>query len=196
MFNTREEYLQAFISEVRPMFDLYSQPLPHNVRITCGFPLNAKRSKALSDVFPTNNSRDNHWEIFISPEVAVEKTVAELTIHELCRTTDGAFSRGVTFQKIANDMGLVPHPTKGYKRTSGSLQFLTMYGAIIDSLGKYPHAEVSYSQVKTQGTRMLSAKCPCVDAKGNHCYSIRLSSKWAKMGLPACPIDGTTLVLV
>ena len=189
MFNTREEYLQAFISEVRPMFDLYSQPLPHNVRITCGFPLNAKRSKALSDVFPTNNSRDNHWEIFISPEVAVEKTVAELVIHELCRTTDGACSRGVTFQKIANDMGLVPDAKRGYKRTSGSLQFLSMYGAIIDSLGKYPHAEVSYSQVKTQGTRMLKAVCACG-------YTVRLTSKWANVGLPTCPVDAYTLALV
>ena len=189
MFNTREEYLQAFISEVRPMFDLYGQPLPSNIRITCGFPLNAKRSKAKSDVFPTNNSRDNHWEIFISPEVAESKTVAELVIHELCRTTDGAFSRGVTFQKIADSMGLVPHPTRGYKRTSGSLNFHSMYGAIIDSLGKYPHAEVSYSQVKTQGTRMLKAVCSCG-------YTVRLTSKWARVGLPNCPVDAYTLTLV
>ena len=189
MFSTREEYLQAFISEVRPMFDLYGQPLPSNVRITCGFPLNAKRSKALSDLFPTDNSRDNHWEIFISPEVADPKMVAELTIHELCRTTAGAFSRGVTFQKIADSMGLVPHPTKGYKLTSGSLQFLSMYGAIIESLDKYPHAEVSYSQVKTQGTRMLKAVCSCG-------YTVRLTSKWARVGLPVCPVDAFTLSLV
>ena len=196
MFSTREEYLQAFISEVRPMFDLYGQPLPSNVRITCGFPLNAKRSKALSDLFPTDNSRDNHWEIFISPEVADPKMVAELTIHELCRTTAGAFSRGVTFEKIADSMGLVPHATKGYKRTSGSLQFLGMYGAIIESLGKYPHGEVTYAQVKTQGTRMLPAKCPYTDAQTKDCYSIRLSAKWAKKGLPNCPIHGFKLVLV
>lgn len=196
MFSTREEYLQAFISEVRPMFDLYGQPLPMNVRITCGFPLNAKRSKALSDVFPTSSSRDNHWEIFISPEVAESKTVAELVIHELCRTVDGAFSRGVTFHKIADSMGLVPDAVKRYKsglfmwvRTRGSLNFHNMYGAIIDSLGKYPHAEVSYSQVKTQGTRMLKAVCACG-------YTVRLTSKWARVGLPNCPVDSLTLALV
>ena len=42
---------------------------------------------------------------------------------------------------------------------------------------------------KKQSTRMLKAECP-------ECgYTIRLSKKWADVGLPNCPTDGAALAL-
>jgi hypothetical protein len=42
---------------------------------------------------------------------------------------------------------------------------------------------------KKQGTRMLKAECP-------ECgYTIRLTKKWADVGLPTCPTDGGALAL-
>ena len=42
---------------------------------------------------------------------------------------------------------------------------------------------------KKQSTRMLKAECP-------ECgYTIRLSKRWADMGLPSCPTDGAGLAL-
>ena len=194
MFSTREEYLVALIQELRPMFDLYGSPLPQAIRITCGFPLNAKRSRAIGECFPCQNSGDNHYEILISLELADPQAVAECVIHELCHTTSGAMNHGATFKRIASDMGLVPSPTRGYKSTSGALDFMSRYGEIIRSLGDYPHATLSYSTRKTQGTRMLKAMCGCG-------YTIRLTAKWAfdqygNARLPVCPIDGQALILV
>jgi len=193
MFSTREEYLVALIQELRPMFDLYGFPLPQAIRITCGFPLNAKRSRAIGECFPAQNSGDNHFEILISPELADPQAVAECVIHELCHTTNGAMNHGATFKRIADYMGLVPSATRGYKATSGAVDFMSRYGAIIQSLGDYPHAQLSYATRKTQGTRMLKAMCACG-------YTIRLTSKWAfdeygSPRLPACPIDGQALTL-
>jgi uncharacterized Zn finger protein (UPF0148 family) len=56
-------------------------------------------------------------------------------------------------------------------------------------LGAYPHGELSYSDRKVQGTRMIKASCP-------HCgYTVRLTNKWLTFGLPICPQDGETFTI-
>jgi hypothetical protein len=68
--------------------------------------------------------------------------------------------------------------------------FRQNFGGLIEGLGAYPHARLNVeADRKVQGTRMLKASCP-------HCnYTIRLSSKWASVGLPVCPVDGHQLSL-
>jgi hypothetical protein len=56
IYTTREEWLNAAVAELRPMFDLYAAPIPAKVRVTCGFPLDAKRSKAIGQCFSDANS--------------------------------------------------------------------------------------------------------------------------------------------
>jgi hypothetical protein len=97
----------------------------------------------------------------------------------------------VNFQKAAALMHLVPSTgPKGWKATGRADSFVPTYGAIIDSLGPYPHAALTMNSKKVQGTRMLKAVCPSCG------YTVRLTSKWANLGLPSCPQDSDTLNLV
>jgi hypothetical protein len=45
------------------------------------------------------------------------------------------------------------------------------------------------SNRKVQTTRRLKAVCPSCG------YTVRLTSKWAALGLPSCPVDSDTLNL-
>jgi hypothetical protein len=117
--------------------------------------------------------------------------VFDVLVHELCHSTAGAMNHGINFQKVAALMHLVPSlGPKGWKATGRGVHFEPTYGAIIDSLGPYPHAALTMNSKKVQGTRMLKAVCPSCG------YTVRLTQKWAALGLPSCPQDSDTLNLV
>ena len=89
-------------------------------------------------------------------------------------------------------MGLVPTNTEtldAWKTCKGNDQFAALYGDMIKGLGDYPHAPLGVADTRTQSTRMLKAFCPECS------YTVRLTSKWAAMGLPSCPIDNTVFTL-
>lgn len=191
---TREQWLTQAFQELRPAFEVAGSKLPERVRLTCGLPSNALRSNAIGECWIDTASADGHHEIFIHPKLASPSEVFEVVIHELCHTARGSFNHGINFQKIASAMMLEPiDPTRRepWGATRGASGFAQTYGAIIDSLGLYPHAPLTVGQrKKKQSTRMLSAQCPSCK------YAIRLSAKWASYGCPICPIDGDQLVLV
>jgi hypothetical protein len=187
----REDWLTAAVNELRPFFDTVGKPLPANVRVTCGFPSNAKRSGAIGECWADTASADKTFEVLISPTLDDPLHVFDVLVHELCHSTAGAMNHGINFQKAAALMHLVPSlGPKGWKATGRGVQFEPTYGAIIDSLGPYPHAALTMSTKKTQGTRMLKAVCPSCG------YTVRLTQKWAALGLPSCPQDSDTLNLV
>ena len=186
----REDWLSAAVSELRPFFDAVGAPLPANVRVTCGFPSNAKRSGAIGECWADTASADKTFEVLISPVLDDPLRVFDVLVHELCHATAGAMNHGVNFQKVAGLMHLVPSAgPKGWKATGPSTSFVPTFGAIIDSLGAYPHAALTMSTRKVQTTRMLKAVCPSCG------YTVRLTSKWAALGLPSCPVDSDTLNL-
>lgn len=187
----REDWLNAAVSELRPFFSAVGKPLPENVRVTCGFPSNAKRSGAIGECWADTASADKTFEVLISPVLDDPVKVFEVLVHELCHATAGAMNHGVNFQKVANLMHLAPSSTRaGWKATGQAATFAAQYGDIIKSLDAYPHAALSMTTKKTQGTRMLKAVCPSCG------YTVRLTSKWAALGLPSCPQDSDTLNLV
>jgi hypothetical protein len=187
----REDWLSAAVSELRPFFEAVGKPLPANERGTCGFPSNAKRSGAIGECWADTASADKTFEVLISPVLDDPVKVFEVLVHELCHATAGAMNHGVNFQKVANLMHLAPSPTKaGWKATGQAATFAPVYGEIIKSLDAYPHAALSMTTKKTQGTRMLKAVCPSCG------YTVRLTSKWAALGLPSCPQDDDILNLV
>jgi hypothetical protein len=186
----REDWLNAATSELRPFFSAVGKLLPANVRVTCGFPSNAKRSGAIGECWADTASADKTFEVLISPVLDDPTKVFEVLVHELCHATAGAMNHGVNFQKVANLMHLAPSPTKaGWKATGQAATFAAQYGDIIKSLDAYPHAALSMTTKKTQGTRMLKAVCPSCG------YTVRLTSKWAALGLPSCPQDSDILNL-
>jgi hypothetical protein len=187
----REDWLTAAVNELRPFFDTVGKPLPANVRVTCGFPSNAKRSGAIGECWADTASADKTFEVLISPTLDDPLHVFDVLVHELCHSTAGAMNHGVNFQKAAALMHLVPSTgPKGWKATGRADSFVPTYGAIIDSLGPYPHAALTMNSKKVQGTRMLKAVCPSCG------YTVRLTAKWADLGLPSCPVDHDTLNLV
>jgi hypothetical protein len=184
--SSREDWLTAAIDEVRPMFAAEGLSLAPKIRVTCGFPAHHARSGRVGECHASAASADQHYEILISPVLADPARVFDVLIHELCHTLPGCMNHGVTFAHAAHAMSLTPAPD--WKSTAQAFDFAAKYGDIIESLGTYPHAALMVAG-KTQSTRMLKAACP-------HCgYTVRLTKKWADLGLPECPVDGQHLTL-
>jgi hypothetical protein len=109
-----------------------------------------------------------------------------ILVHELAHSaTDGDGHRG-RFPKCVQRLGLEGKPTA----TKVGQVFRSQFGALVESLGLYPHARLNVgANRKTQSTRMLKASCPFCG------YTIRLTKTWADLGLPTCPRDAHTFVL-
>jgi hypothetical protein len=186
----REDWLSAAVSELRPFFDAVGKPIPANVRVTCGFPSTAKRSGAIGECWADTASADKTFEVLISPVLDDPSRVFDVLVHELCHSTAGAMNHAGNFQKVAALMHLEPSfGPRGWKATNRGPEFITTFGSIIDSLGAYPHAALTMSNRKVQTTRMLKAVCPSCG------YTVRLTQKWAALGLPSCPVDSDILNL-
>jgi hypothetical protein len=186
---TREDWLMTLIEEVRPLFPAHTgQTLPQRIRVACGFPSSARRSGAIGECWADASSADGTVEILISPVLDDVTTVAATLVHELCHALPGSMNHSKTFATHAANMGLAPG-AKGWKGTGPGPGFDSRYGEILASLGAYPHAQLIMSAKPTQTTRMLKAVCPACG------YTVRLTKKWADLGLPLCHQDGEQFVL-
>ena len=179
MYTTREEWLNAAVVELRPLFDSVGYPLPDLIRVTCGFPSSKARSqhKSIGEHWSPAASSDNHHEILISPVVADPVEVFGILVHELCHAaTDGDGHRG-RFPAVARKLWLEGKLTA----TVTGKAFVEHLGPLIESLAAYPHAALNVGATrKVQATRLIKASCTCG-------YTIRLSQKWVAVGLPTCP---------
>ena len=157
----REDWLNAAVSELRPFFSAVGKPLPANVRVTCGFPSNAKRSGAIGECWADTASADKTFEVLISPVLDDPVKVFEVLVHELCHATAGAMNHGVNFQRVGNLMHLAPSPTKaGWKATGQAATFASTYGEIIKSLDAYPHAAPEHDYQKDSGDAHVESGLP------------------------------------
>jgi len=188
IFETREQYLNAFLSEIRPLFGSLGYPLPEKIRLTCGFPSQQARSmlRRVGEHWHGSASEDDTHEIMISPVLADRWDVLSTLVHELIHAAlpAGTGHKG-DFPKLCRLLHLEGKPTQ----TSHGEKFIEAFSEIVDSLGDYPHARLNVSTRKAQGTRMLKACCP-------ECgYTVRLTKKWADIALPDCPVHFTDLTL-
>jgi len=186
--SNREEWLKAAVDELRPVFSAVEFPLPDRIRVTCGFP--SSRAKAnnrfIGEHWSPAASTDNHHEILISPVVDDPLQVFSTLVHELCHAATDGHGHDKVFTRCARALWLEGKPSSA----AGGERFKINFKDLLDSLGAYPHSRLNIDAVrKKQTTRMLKAACP-------HCgYTVRLTQKWADLGLPECPVDGETLVL-
>ena len=111
---TREQWLSTAIEELRPVFQALGKPLPQAIRVACGFPLNAKRSKAIGECWASTSSADKTIEILISPTIADPFAVFEVLVHEACHATSGASTTGSIFRKSLGKCSWSPviHPRR------------------------------------------------------------------------------------
>lgn len=159
--------------------------LPKEIRVSPGWPLGTRPGKAIHSIgqcFNHVSSADNHFEVFISPELADSSRVLDVLVHELCHIVAGLDAgHGKGFGKVAKAVGLAGKMTA----TEAGDELKPVLATVIDSLGEYPHATLSSNRGGTdrkpkQGTRMVKLQCECG-------YTVRATQKWIDQGLPSCP---------
>ena len=180
-FSTREEYLAAFVAAARPVFAAAGFPIPAAVRVGVGWTSKGSKAKAIGECWSVACSDDGTWEIILSPALADGPRVADVLTHELIHAAVGLeCGHKGAFLKAKHALGLDGKATA----TVAGPVWHDLFDAAVAALGDYPHARLDGAQSsgpKKQGTRMLKAECGCG-------YAVRLTRKWADVGLPICGV--------
>jgi hypothetical protein len=187
-FKYREAWLHAVADGLREIFASQGATIPDKIRLTCGFPskgaISAHRQR-LGECWSGAASKDGFIEIMISPVLDDPMRVAGVLAHELVHATvgNGHGHRG-PFVKLARAIGLDGKMTA---TTEGNV-FKQAVAPILESVGPYPHAELSKKARTKQGTRLLKLQCSTC------AYTVRITRKWLdELGPPACPTHGDDL---
>ena len=182
---TREGWLLAATEELRPYFAKLGYVLPDKIRLALAFTSTGKRGRMAGECWHSDSSDDRHFEIYIRPDIADPVEVLGILVHELIHTLlPPRVKHGKEFRDIALRVGL-----QGKMRQTTPTQILTERLQIIAAnIGTLPHAKLNFTSAaeapKKQANKWLKAEC------GAACgYSIRITAKWAKEGLPVCPIN-------
>jgi len=183
----REDWLNAAILALRPLFVKRGYNLAEKIRVSCGWP--ARSKKAVGQCWSEQNSADGTFELFISPTLADSSRVL---VHELCHVSVGiAEGHNSMFSKCAKALHLVGP----WKATSAGPDFAeNIFAPVLKFIGTtYPHASLTSMSglstgAKKQSARMLKCKC---DECG---YTVRTTAKWLEAaGAPVCPCNLLTM---
>lgn len=187
----REQWLNAAVSEFKPLFTAAGLTVP-DLYVSCGFPsrnATSNKKRRIGECWDGLCSDDKKPQLFITPflidPVAPGGVLATLA-HELVHATIGCKAgHGPGFVKAMKKVGLEGKPTA----TVAGPELLCKCEQISKALGKYPHSELKLvRERKVQTTRMLKAQCPECE------YTVRLTRKWAEVGVPECPCEGHGLL--
>ena len=191
---TREEWLQAAIVALRPMFAALGHQIPE-VRVSVGFPggRNARKT-VIGQCWNPAASADGVGQIFISPILGDVAEVLETLAHELVHAVNhanGESGHGKEFAAIAKPLGFLAPMTS----TPANEVLKANLRAIAALLGEYPHAALTpeLAGVKKQGTRQLLVVCAEADplADPKTIYKVRMTRQWLdSVGSPICPCHG------
>ncbi len=200
---TREQWLGRAIEMMRPEFASAGAPLPENLAVSCSWPSGNPRT-VIGECWVAEASSRGYVEVFISPvldQVAGVQGVLVTLRHELVHAA-GRRGHGKDFRALAMELGLTG-PMTATVASPELLDFINW--TLLPQLGQYPHGAITDGgeilvppkpvilrpddRPKKQSTRLLKAECPDCG------YTIRLSKKWADLGLPTCPTDGASLAL-
>src|SRR5690606_29871434 len=137
-----------------------------------------QRKGSIGVCYNSAASEDGVHQLFMSPELDDPSRVLDVLLHELIHAWDDCKSghKG-EFARVAKALGLTGKMTA----TVASDELKVRLQDVLGKLGDYPHARLNANTIPKQSTRMLKGLC-------NGCgYTIRLTKKWADMGLPTCP---------
>lgn len=187
-FKHREVWLHAVADTLRQIFASHGATVPDNIRLTCGLPsvrAFSANKQSLGQCWPDANSADGHFEIMISPVLDDPMRVAGVLAHELVHATVGTqHGHKGPFAKLAKKIGLEGKMTA----TTEGEAFKQAVAPILESVGPYPHAELSKTARKKQATRLIKLQCPSCP------YTVRITRKWLdEVGPPACPSHGDNM---
>jgi hypothetical protein len=151
------------------------------LRLSCGFPLTQGRKKSLAGILPPTVSDDFTAEIFISPEVDSPEAVARLLVPLLVVAHSGDYKQGARYRRALRHLGL-----------ADGVELPNWLTSRLNTLGAYPHAQVTVPVKPKQTTRLVRVICEPV---GGHApYIARMSNTTlSTFGAPICPACLTTM---
>lgn len=159
-YETREEYLQAFIDAARPHFERVNAPLPPNVRVAVGFTSRGVRGTRIGECWSSASSGDGHFEIFIKPTLTEPARICDVLTHELIHAAVGLEAgHNLVFKRVATSLGMVGPATA----TTAGEEWYRWALPIISRLGHMPYSALSgdvSSARKKQATSLLKLECP------------------------------------
>ncbi|HEY8007545.1 MAG TPA: transcription elongation protein SprT [Methylocella sp.] len=193
---SRESWLRAALTELRPYFAKLGLTLPEKIRFAVAFTSHGKKGKVAGECWHAGASDDGHYEIIIRADFADPAEVLGILVHELVHAAlPPDVKHGKAFREAALKIGLegqMRHALPGTVLRERLNELAT-------SLGPFPHGRLNFDRVtlagevaadgpKKQGTRMLKAECP-----GSGCgYTVRVAARWIKdCGPPHCPKHGS-----
>lgn len=181
----REVWLNTAISKLAPLFSEVKPTVevPKKVRVSCGWPsVGGTRAKkrAIGEAWASENSKDKHFEIFVSPYLDDAHKVLATLAHEMVHVTVGLkCGHKGKFALVARGIGLEGKMTATY----ASDPLKAKLAKIAKDLGPYPHATLDgmTNYRKKQSTRMVKAHCTFCT------YTVRASLRWLLLAVPNCP---------
>lgn len=180
----RQEWVEKALLTLRQHFVSKGYTVPSNIRITIGWPKGGR--KRIGECFFTENSNDQHFEIFISPVLGKgsehgNHPIMEVMAHEICHTIAGyKAGHNKPFKVIATAIGLEGKMTS----TVPGPIMLSLIAKFETENGQYPSGALTRNMLKKKKTYMIKCACPECD------YIVYTTEKHLAKGDPICPVDG------
>lgn len=172
MAETREQWLEDLVAEIRPWF---RGELPETLHLSTGFPSGGARGKAIGECHGSALSEDDAPHIFVHPKVSGSLDAAAIMVHELIHAARPEAGHRKGFREVAVRLGLEGKMTA----TIAGPELINRLNKVIETIGEYPHAALT-STGKKQSTRLIKCECP-------YCgYVVRVTAKWLDNGEPFC----------
>lgn len=161
IYQTREDWLNAFIGYARPVFEAANAPLPSNVRVAVGFTSKGVKGSRIGECWSDSASEDGHFEIFLKPTLDNVARICDVLTHELVHAAVGIQAgHGPAFKRVAMCIGLKGKMTA----TTAGAEWYAWALPIIERLGPMPYGALSTGGFSTsrkkQRTALLKVECP------------------------------------
>ncbi|MDR3423961.1 MAG: transcription elongation protein SprT [Alphaproteobacteria bacterium] len=193
VYTVREVWLRSAFEALQPFFAKLGYALPEKIRFAIAFTSTGKRGRVRGECWHPVASDDQHFEIIIRADTAEPVEVLGVLVHELVHTLlPPSVKHGKEFKAIAMRVGLEGRMCQAMPSPILRERLI----ALAERLGPLPHAKLNFTGAssdtpKKQRARMLKAECSAACG-----YTIRLSAKWARTGLPVCPINAAHGALI
>ncbi len=179
---TSESWLRAATDELRPYFAKLGYTLSEKMRFSIAFTSTGKRGNIPGECWHPEASEDGYYKIILRPDTSDPVEILGILVHELAHSLlPPSVKHGKDYRKIANRIGL-----EGEMRHARPDPILReRLQSIVNNIGALPNAKLNYTAVsdrpKQQKNRHRKAECATCG------YTVNITAKWAKVGLPICP---------
>lgn len=158
-YETREAWLNAFVTLARPHFERVGAPLPEKVRVSVGFTSTGSRSNRIGECWHDAASADGYFEIFLKPTIETDARMADILTHELVHAAVGIDAgHGAQFKRVANALGLVGKMTS----TTASSDWYSWALPVLNIIGPMPYGQLTDGKSTAkpkQKTNLLKVEC-------------------------------------